>query len=45
MEEEARGQDSGEKERERGRESEHRLPGDLASVVKLTVMIYTCVIK
>jgi hypothetical protein len=45
MEEGAKGQDSGEKEREQGRESEHRLVTDVASVVKLTVRKYTCLIK
>ena len=38
-------QDSREKERERGRENKYRLVADVASVVKLTVRKYTCLIK
>jgi phosphatidate phosphatase PAH1 len=45
MGEGARGQDSGEKERVRERESEHRLAADVVSVVKRTIRKYTCLIK
>ncbi len=45
MEEGARGQDSREKERERGRENEHMLTADVALVVKWTIRKYTCLIK
>ncbi len=34
-----------ERKRERGRENEYRLAADVASVVKLTVREYTCLIK
>ncbi len=42
MEEGARGQDSGETERERGGENERRWVADVASVVKRTVTEHTC---
>ncbi len=45
MGEGARGQDSGEKEREWERENEHRLAADVVSVVKRTIRKYTCLIK
>ncbi len=45
MEEGARGQDSRETERERGRENEHWAVAGIASVVKRTVRKYTCLIN
>jgi hypothetical protein len=40
-----RGQEGKIAERKRGRESEHRLAVDVASVAKRTVRKYTCLIK
>ena len=40
-----RGQEGKIAERKRGRDNEHRLAADVASVVKLTIRKYTCLTK